>query len=162
MPNNFGVGECSCCGEQILLRDWVSTQLCAQCDMKRGGTKLDHDKPRTDLLPTDVLEGVAQVLTVGAKKYADRNWEKGMKWSRPYGALLRHLWAFWRGEELDPETGLPHIDQVVTNAMFLARYWRTRKELDDRPQAGVIMQETDVSFLPSHVLCDYDGGKWNP
>lgn len=100
---------------------------------KEEGTKHDQEKVRLDLLPVDVLEGAGKVLTVGVSKYEERNWEKGMKWSRVYRALLSHLWAFWRGEEFDPETQLPHIDHVVTNAMFLARYWRSNREWDDRP-----------------------------
>ena len=70
----------------------------------KGGYKDDHDKIRMELIPPELLEAVGDILTFGAKKYADRNWEYGMKWSRPFGALMRHMWAWWRGEDKDPET----------------------------------------------------------
>lgn len=106
------------------------------------GVKFDQGKVRTDLLDPLAMEGTAEVLGKGAIKYEDRNWEKGMKWSRPYGALLRHLFAFWRGEDIDPETGLYHIDQVGCNAMFLQRYFRTHKEWDDRPNSPTTPPQT--------------------
>ncbi len=66
------------------------------------GRKDDQNKNRVDLLPVDVLQETAKVLTDGAQRYGERNWENGMSWNRPYGALLRHLWAWWSGEEYDP------------------------------------------------------------
>lgn len=64
----------------------------------------------------------------------DRNWERGIKWSRVFGATLRHLFAYWLGQDHDPETGLPHIDHALCNVGFLAEYFQTRKEFDDRPK----------------------------
>ena len=97
-----------------------------------GGKKADLGKRRLDLLDPLALNGIADVLTFGATKYGDRNWEQGIEWSRVYGAALRHLLAFWGGEDLDPETGLPHVDHAACNIHFLARYIRTHKNLDDR------------------------------
>src|SRR5882672_389802 len=75
----------------------------------------------------------------------DRNWEKGIKWSRVFGALLRHAWAMWRGEDRDPETSLPHIDHCAVNVMFLARYFRTHRiGWDDRPTNGQMNQQEQV------------------
>lgn len=98
------------------------------------GYRNDQGKPLYSLLPTDALEGVTRVLTFGAKKYAERNWEKGMDWSRCFNSMMRHAWGYWRGEDLDPESGLPHVDHMVCNALFLAAYWRRPdlKGFDDR------------------------------
>ncbi|WP_077218249.1 dATP/dGTP diphosphohydrolase domain-containing protein [Acidithiobacillus albertensis] len=71
--------------------------------------KQDQGKPRYDLLPGDALDQIAQVLTYGATKYSPRNWESGMAWGRLYAALMRHCWAFWRGEDTDSETGMHHM-----------------------------------------------------
>ena len=73
-----------------------------------GAVKSDANKARYDLIPATPLDLLARIYTMGAKKYADRNWEKGMAWGRVFAAIMRHLWAFWRGEDLDPESGLPH------------------------------------------------------
>lgn len=104
------------------------------------GTKLDQGKPRTDLLPPDVLIGVAAVLEFGARKYKDRNWEKGMSWGRCFGAALRHLFSHWMGEELDPESNLPHIDHALCCIMFLSAYAKRRIGHDDRNK--IYMDET--------------------
>jgi len=63
----------------------------------------------------------------------DRNWEKGIAWSRVYGAALRHLNAWYGGENLDPETGRSHLWHAATNIMFLMEFENTHPELDDRP-----------------------------
>ena len=97
-----------------------------------GGMKFDQEKPRTDLLDPDALLGTAAVLGFGAKKYADNNWKKGIAYSRILGALLRHTFAIMRGEDTDAESGLPHVDHLACEAMFLQYMMRSRKDLDDR------------------------------
>jgi len=95
------------------------------------GTKYDKDKPRMDLLDTDALVGLAEVLTFGANKYAAHNWRKGIVNSRHVAALMRHLGAINKGELLDPESGLPHIDHVGCCWMFLSNNLKNRPDLDD-------------------------------
>lgn len=96
--------------------------------------KFDGEKVRLDLLPITPLIGIGKVLTYGAKKYSERNWEKGLKWSRCYAAALRHLFAWWSGETNDPETGLNHLDHALCEIMFLREFTETHPELDDRPK----------------------------
>lgn len=84
--------------------------------------RFDGDKVRWDLLPFDALEQVAMVATYGAKKYAPKNWELGMSWSRMFGSIMRHLAARMRGEIMDPESGLPHLAHAAWNAMALLSY----------------------------------------
>lgn len=100
------------------------------------GTKYDGAKPRTDLLPVYPMIEEAKVLAYGAEKYNARNWEAGFDWSRAYGALLRHLFAFWQGEDIDPESGLHHLAHARCELDFLFEFTRTHKEFDDRPQTN--------------------------
>ena len=86
------------------------------------GQKFDSEKTRNDLLPPEFLEGTAQILTFGAVKYGDRNRELGMAWGRPFGALMRHMWAWWRGEDKDPETGKSHLWHAACCIAFLMAY----------------------------------------
>lgn len=86
------------------------------------GVKFDIDKIRMELLPPELMTAVATILTFGATKYTDRNWEKGMKWSRVYGALLRHLVAWSSGEKTDPETGKSHLWHAGCCIAFLITY----------------------------------------
>lgn len=97
------------------------------------GRKNDGDKIRVDLFPPGVILDISEVLTFGAKKYEPRNWEKGIHWSRVYGAAMRHLLAWWGGEDRDPETGLSHLAHAGCCITFLLEYLRTHPELDDRP-----------------------------
>lgn len=62
------------------------------------------------------------------------NWRKGIKLSRLIAALMRHLFAFARGEDSDPETGLPHLAHAGCCLMFLAALHKQRPDLDDRPK----------------------------
>lgn len=101
------------------------------------GMKHDSGKPRVDLLSPHFLLGTAQVLDFGAKKYEPYNWAKGIMYSRVYAATLRHLLAFWSGEECDEESGIHHLLHASCCIMFLVHYETVRetyKEFDDRPQ----------------------------
>ena len=103
------------------------------------GRKNDTGKLRYDLLAPDALEGLVKVLTFGATKYEDRNWERGIKYSRVFGALMRHLWAWWRRKPCDDETNLSHLDHAACCLHFLSAYEKRlgmAKLFDDRPTNG--------------------------
>jgi hypothetical protein len=97
------------------------------------GHKDDDGKLRLDLIPPELLADTAAVLTFGAAKYGERNWEKGMRWGRVFAAAMRHLLAWWAGQDKDPETGLSHLAHVLCCVMFLATYERRGIGHDDRP-----------------------------
>lgn len=97
------------------------------------GRKNDQEKNRLDLLPFDALEEVGQILTLGAAKYGVGNWRKGMAWHRLFGAALRHLWAWYRREETDPESGRSHLAHAACCVLFLLSYTLTKSGEDDRP-----------------------------
>ena len=97
------------------------------------GVKHDGGKARYELLPPELLQGVSEILTFGAAKYSDRNWENGMKWSRVFGALMRHMWAWWAGEKSDPETGKSHLWHAGCCIAFLIAYEARNTGEDDRP-----------------------------
>ena len=77
--------------------------------MSTGATKNDSGKPVINYIPAEYIEGTAAVFTFGARKYASYNYRKGMQHSRLLDAAFRHLLAIMRGEEIDPESGLPHV-----------------------------------------------------
>lgn len=99
---------------------------------KPKGLKYDSEKPRMDLLDPLFLEDVAKVLTFGANKYAAHNWREGIYYSRLIAAAYRHLGAINRGEDIDPESGLPHTAHLGCCIQFLNWMMRTKPELDDR------------------------------
>ena len=96
-----------------------------------GGQK--GSKPfRYDLIPVEPLRQVAHVYGKGALKYAERNWEKGYDWSLSYAAMQRHLNSFWAGEDMDPESGLPHLAHAVFHCLAMMEWAKTHPELDNR------------------------------
>jgi len=96
------------------------------------GLKYDQEKPRMDLLDPEFLEGLANVLTFGAQKYAAHNWRSGIALSRCIAAALRHLGAFNRGEDVDPESGYSHLYHAACCLMFIAWTVNHKPEFDDR------------------------------
>jgi len=54
-------------------------------------------KGRFDLLPAYALTRLAKHYENGAKKYCDRNWEKGMPLSRYLDSAMRHLVKYLGG-----------------------------------------------------------------
>lgn len=87
---------------------------------------------RFDLIPSEALTQLAEHYAVGAEKYGDHNWRKGFEWSKSYAALNRHLHAFWSGQDLDPETGKPHLTAVAFHAFALLTFAQEHPEFDDR------------------------------
>lgn len=105
----------------------------AEKEAPSTGTKFDGEKNRLELLPPIALERIAEVFTFGAKKYDSWNWSKGIAVSRLYGALQRHLNAWYRGEEIDPESGKSHLSHAGCCMIMLLETAELRKDLDDRP-----------------------------
>jgi len=89
-------------------------------------------KTRLDLLPVGALRQIAEVLGYGAAKYSANNWARGTEWSRYYAALQRHLFAWWEGEDVDPETGASHLAHAGCCLLFLLEYERHGWGADDR------------------------------
>ena len=103
----------------------------------RVGLKYDSDKVRLDLVPPSLMWAVGKVLTFGANKYGDRNWEAGISYHRVWGALLRHLLAWWACEKFDEESGKPHLYHAACCLSFLIHYEeypdKYQGPFDDRP-----------------------------
>ncbi len=94
--------------------------------------KHDAGKSRVDLIPPAVLEELGHVLRIGAEKYGEDNWARGANWRRYLGASLRHVYAFARGEDRDPESGYSHLAHAMACLCFLFEYVRCGLGKDDR------------------------------
>lgn len=96
--------------------------------------KFDATKVRLDLLPIDPMMQIANVFGFGAKKYFANSYRQGetVVWSRTYGSIMRHMMAFWSGEDKDPESGLDHLAHAGTQLFILMEHTAHNKNKDDR------------------------------
>jgi hypothetical protein len=116
-----------------------------------GAIKFDSEKPRMDLIDPYAEEMMARALTFGANKYSDHNWRKGMAYSRLIASSKRHINSFTDGEDLDPESGLPHLAHAMSCMMFLLAMTKYRPDMDDRWR---------VEFRPAEQIKTHGVDSW--
>ena len=85
------------------------------------------------------LEGAAMVMVYGDQKYTTRdkdgnvlfsgrdNWKRGLSIHNCFASMTRHMVKVLEGELIDPESGLPHLDHITCNALFVAHLHNGRK-----------------------------------
>lgn len=97
-------------------------------------TKFDEGKTDMTMVEPEFIEGVASVMMFGQKKYTRNNWKSGsgLAVSRLLASLLRHIFAFIKGEDLDPESGLSHLYHASCNIMFIMYFLKHKPSNDDR------------------------------
>ena len=94
------------------------------------GTKL----PQLGAVDPRALMEIAKVAGYGCVKYERYNFLRGYEWSLSFDALCRHLFAFWGGEDIDPESGLPHMAHAGWHCMTLLAFMDRHPDLDNRPK----------------------------
>ena len=112
---------------------------------KERAKRFNTGKPRLDLLPLDLLTGLARVLEMGEKKYGRNNWRKGAPATEQLGSLLRHLQPISevitadknRDTLYDAESGLPHVDHILFNVISLRLALEAEYELERDPKNKV-------------------------
>ena len=89
-------------------------------------------------VPLEAVAAGATSLEYGAKKYADRNWEKGLPWQQMIDSLKRHIDDFERRSDYDdgPDgSGLHQVCMIMASAMMLSASVIRKVGDDDRMQA---------------------------
>jgi hypothetical protein len=107
-------------------------------------------------VPLGVIVEIGVGMLEGAAKYGRHNYRcAGVRESVYFDATLRHLIAYWEGEDLDPDSGLSHL----TKAMCSLAVWRDAQmqgmATDDRPprSAGfyAAMNTAAAAMLDKHA-----------
>ena len=99
--------------------------------MKDGKAPLEY-------LVYSVLENDAKVHKSGADKYGVRNWRKAEILASTYeGAILRHFIAWASGQDLDPESGLPHLNHIRACCAIVLDSTEAGTLIDDRDRIEV-------------------------
>lgn len=99
---------------------------------KKQGDRFNEGKLKWSLVDFDALEDTVRVLEFGARKYSSHNWKKGLKVTEILESMQRHINGMLRGEDNDPESGLPHYGHLGCNVMFLGYMLKYKPEMDDR------------------------------
>lgn len=88
-----------------------------------------------DLVPfQEMTEAYVRVAEKGAVKYAPWNWSAGLSRVQLLGSMLRHAFAYLRGQDRDTETGLLHTDHILWNAVSLSHNVHWNLEDGRRPE----------------------------
>ena len=122
---------------------------------KGKGLRFNQGKLRYDLVEPRAHRDMVEVLTDGANKYFDRNWENGLSWTSVLASLKRHIAAIERGEDHDPESGRLHIAHAACNVHFLNTFYYTFPQGDDRPKR--FLSQLPIGLDIDGVLADFTG-----
>jgi len=122
-PHWFGSCDCGAT---------ASKTLGATGDPEREAGEIKADLANLSVVAL-AFEG--EVMRQGAAKYGAFNWaEHQMSASTYWKAILRHGFLWWTGEDIDPESGLPHLAHIRACCGILLDQWATRRLKDDRPK----------------------------
>lgn len=95
---------------------------------------IGSSKPALSVIPCPVLFEVGAAMTEGAAKYRRHNYRiAGVRHSIYYDAAMRHLMAFWEGEDIDPDSGIHHISKAIAGLVVLRDSMMQGNDQDDRP-----------------------------
>lgn len=108
-----------------------------QKDKPEQAMRFNDNKPQLSYLldAMPALKDMVEVMEFGSRKYARNNWRLGFPKDKLLDSMLRHIDAFYSGEDIDPESGKSHVGHIMCNAMFLAYhfgsnsdYWKEKHE----------------------------------
>lgn len=96
---------------------------------KDGATReITGDKGRMDLIPASSLLRLAKHFEQGAKKYGERDWEKGMPIHCCIDSAIRHLYRY-----IDGDMSEDHLCAAGTNILMAMWYEDKKPEMQDIP-----------------------------
>lgn len=85
-------------------------------------------------VPFPVVAEIGLAMLEGARKYGRHNYrEAGVRASVYFDAAIRHLSAWWEGQDIDPDSGLPHIVKAMATLAVLRDSQLMGNWVDDRP-----------------------------
>ena len=120
-------------------------------------TAFGRAKVGLSCVPLNVLLDIALGLQEGAVKYGRHNYRDGaLDASVYFDAAIRHLFAWWEGEDIDPDSRLSHITKALTTLIVLRDIEHSGRMIDDRPpRIGIseVMKYSAerVAYINEHV-----------
>jgi len=96
--------------------------------------RIGRDKAPMSTVPANVLIEVGTAMMEGALKYGRHNFRAAdVRASVYYDAGLRHLMAWWEGENNDPDSGVSHLTKAIAGLVVLRDAMMNDRLNDDRP-----------------------------
>lgn len=94
-------------------------------------------KAALHLVPAALSIYASQAMSLGAAKYGPYNWRENKVQAHVYyAAALRHLAAWFDGEDADPESHALHLAHAAACLAILLDALATGNLIDDRPTPG--------------------------
>lgn len=103
-----------------------------QAPLDNGMLRYNSGKIPLSLLPASYTYYAGMGLAYGAIKYNAHNWRRGGSWTKAYESMQRHMDAWREGEDIDAESGLPHLALAGCNLAFLTEFFDKKIGVDDR------------------------------
>jgi len=103
-----------------------------------------------------VMAEVGVAMLEGACKYGRHNYrEIGVRASVYYDATLRHLFSWWEGEDIDPDSGMSHVTKAITSLVVLRDAMLQNMVTDDRPPSTLKPFYTDLNAQAAAIVEKY-------
>lgn len=104
-------------------------------------------------VPLPPLLELALAMQEGAIKYGRHNYRTaGVRESVYFDACVRHLFAWWEGENLDPDSNLPHITKAMACLVVLRDAQISGNSTDDRPKPSPVGWIATLNKLQEGLL----------
>jgi len=103
-----------------------------------------------------VVAEVGLAMLEGALKYGRHNYRAiGVRASVYYDACIRHLSAYWEGEDIDPDSGLPHIIKAIACLVVLRDSQLMGNSVDDRPPSHASGWQKELNQKAAELIEKY-------
>lgn len=104
-------------------------------------------------IPVRVLIGLGLAMYEGTRKYGRHNYRVAGVRASVYvdACTCGHLQPWWEGQDIDPDSGLHHIDKAIASLVVLRDAIYQGNWVDDRPPRvenyDAMMQEAEQHWL---------------
>jgi len=107
-----------------------------------------------------VLMEMGLAMLEGDRKYGRHNYRViGVRASVYYDAAMRHLMAWWEGEDIDPDSGISHITKALSCLAVLRDSMINEKFTDDRPPKIKDGWIKELNKKTAEIIERYPNGK---
>ncbi|AKF12744.1 hypothetical protein PHIM7_199 [Sinorhizobium phage phiM7] len=119
-------------------------------------TSVGSRKFSLSVMSSAVTAEIALGMLEGARKYGRHNWrDEGAMASIYWDAAMRHLIKWWEGEDIDPDSGLPHIVKAMASLYVLRDAMICETWVDDRPPALPEGWYNDLDRVAAEIIERY-------